>query len=248
MFVNNLLKQLFSAFVVISFFASAFSPFLSVHKAASENNNNNNNKKIWAAKYLNKYWKDYCKENTRPQLACFIIGKMMSSVHYWSEGRRIPRQSLCLFLCVFGDMHGFSACCNVMAKKNPSFYSPTILYTTCWGCCRKEVIQVGTFDALLSPSLERPLSRPMLAVTVTRHGRPVELLAEANILKLCASNSQHRKSLEEGVEFSVFPKLETQEERCQIWIKRRVRPHEQMNLSSTNENTFVCSCCYSLLE
>lgn len=73
-------------------------------------------------------------------------------------------------------------------------------------------------DPLLSPSLRRPLSNPMLA-TVTVHRRPVKLSAEANVLKLwsygtCKSDSWYPKCLGGGDKFFTFHKLKSQEEKC----------------------------------
>lgn len=47
---------------------------------------------------------------------------------------------------------------------------------------------VKPIDSSLSPSLERPLSSPMLA-TVTMHERPVKPSAEAKMPKWCADLS-----------------------------------------------------------
>lgn len=55
--------------------------------------------------------------------------------------------------------------------------------------------------------------------------------------RACTSESLFRESLESVVGFFVFPRQETQEERCQVWIKQR--PHEQLNASTITKNTFV---------
>lgn len=50
------------------------------------------------------------------------------------------------------------------------------------------------------------------------------------------------KTFTVGVKFFVFPKPETKEGRCQIWIKQRGRLQKQLNPSKMNGNTFGGSC------
>ena len=108
--------------------------------------------------------------------------------------------------------------------------------------CSSDSIEM---DPLLSPSHKRLLSNPTLA-TVTMRERSVKLLAEDNMPKRCAygtckSDTRYPQSLEGGVVFFAFPKPKTQEERCRVWIKQCGRPHDQLNPSKINKNTYVCS-------
>ncbi|XP_051795783.1 uncharacterized protein LOC110964897 isoform X3 [Acanthochromis polyacanthus] len=57
----------------------------------------------------------------------------------------------------------------------------------------------------------------------------------------CKSDTRYPQSLEGGVDFFPFPKPKTQEERCRVWIEQCGRPHDQLNPSKINKNTYVCS-------
>lgn len=56
------------------------------------------------------------------------------------------------------------------------------------------------------------------------------------------TGSRYQKKFTGGVRFFVFPKPETEEGKCQIWIKQCGRLQEQLNPSKINGNTFVASC------
>lgn len=51
-----------------------------------------------------------------------------------------------------------------------------------------------------------------------------------------------------SVEYFGFLKPKTNKERCQTWIKQSGRPHEHLNLSTINENTFICACCHCYMS
>lgn len=91
--------------------------------------------------------------------------------------------------------------------------------------------------------LQRPLSNPML-VTVTMHGKLVQLSAEANIPKCCTygtckSDSWYLKTLEAVVEFFRFPKGKNPKKDVRYRKNQCGKPHGQVNPSKINKSTIV---------
>lgn len=94
--------------------------------------------------------------------------------------------------------------------------------------------------AAIPENLNWPFSKPLPGTTAVQSDRTRQK-TEANVREQCAhgtciSDSCVRKSLEGVVGSLTFPKLETQEERCWIWVKQR---GEQLNASKINKNTLV---------